>query len=151
MASSIVMLINPVCAFWKHLRSFAISQGMPWGGQVLSYHPGPFHLVSGTVFHSAAFTLSFTWLASPVSYSLIVECLSVGQWTLKMDPDPSFNCSPCYSHHHSIWTHTGPSPWEDVATYKSFLFCYISSDILMFLVHWYPDFSGPLWFHVTRG
>ena len=64
---------------------------------------------------------------------------------------PSFNCSPCSSHHHSIWTHTGPSPWEDVATYKSFLFCYISSDILMFLVHWYPDFSGPLWFHVTKG
>ena len=42
-------------------------------------------------------------------------------------------------------------PERNFATYKSFLFCYISIDILMFPLHWYPDFSGPLWFHMTKG
>ena len=42
-------------------------------------------------------------------------------------------------------------PEKNFATYKSFPFCYISSDILMFPVHLYHDFSGPLWFRVTKG
>ena len=47
---------------------------------------------------------------------------------------PSFNCYPCYHHHHSIWTHIGHSPWEE--------FCYIQK--LSILLHFQWHFNVPL-------